>query len=339
MTGAPNAVDGVPDPRTRSMPPLSYERAPDVPGAGELLRRPGAMALGGGTDLLVAMHEGIVSPSVLVDLRGISGSDALRWREDGSLLIGASARLASIATDATVRERFPALAMACEAVGSPALRNMGTLGGNLCQRPRCWYFRLGVACWKNGGHDCPAESGENQYHAILGGGPCHAVHPSDPAVALTALEAVVHVAGPEGDRMVPIGGFFVLPADGADRETVLAPGEFVTAVEVPAFSSGGRQRYEKLMQRGAWDFALASVAAVRRPDGAVRLALGGVAPVPWRVAASVEEDVSSGALGPEDLETLARRALHDARPLARNGYKVVLAETLLRNAMAFLSAP
>jgi xanthine dehydrogenase YagS FAD-binding subunit len=193
-----------------------------------------------------------------------------------------------------------------------------------------------MPCWKNGGTSCYAAEGENQYHAILGGGPCYIVHPSDPAVALTALEATIHAHGRRGGREIPIAQFFALPIERMDRETVLETGEFITHVELPARSSGGRQLYLKLMQRGAWDFALASIAVVKRRDGGVRLVLGGVAPKPWSVDVSVEEDVASGSLADDDIETLAERALYDARPLAKNGYKVDLARTLLRRAIAFV---
>jgi xanthine dehydrogenase YagS FAD-binding subunit len=156
-------------------------------------------------------------------------------------------------------------------------------------------------------------------------------------VALTALDAVIHVEGPQGPRAVPIADFFVLPDPDPHPETVLEPGEFITAIDLPAESSGGRQRYTKVLQRGAWDFALASIAVVRRVDGSVRIVLGGVAPVPWRVNPSVEEDVASAPLSSDDIETLAERALYDAQPLSRNGHKVTLCRSLLREAMAFLT--
>ena len=300
-----------------------------------MLSRDATVALGGGTDLLVTMREGLVRPDALVDLRGLPSSDTLDWSDDGSLRLGASATIASIAADDRVRRDFAALAEACEAVGSPALRNMGTIGGNLCQRPRCWYFRSAIPCLKSNGDSCPAAEGENMHHAIFGGGPCYVVHPSDPAVALTALEATVHVAGPAGSRAVPISDFFVLPDPDPKRETVLERGEFITAIEIPARSSGGRQRYTKVLQRGAWDFALASIAVVRRNDGAVRMVFGGVAPIPWPVNPSVEEDVASAPLSADDIEVLSERALYDAQPLSKNGYKVALCRALLRDAIQF----
>jgi xanthine dehydrogenase YagS FAD-binding subunit len=215
---------------------------------------------------------------------------------------------------------------------------MGTIAGNLCQRPRCWYLRSRASCFKSGGNGCPAAAGENQYHAILGGGPCYIVHPSDAAVALLALEATVEIRGGGGVRHVPVGEFFVLPAQRLDLETVIGPGEYVSAIEVPASSAGGVQRYEKVMQRAAWDFALVSLAAVRRDDGAVRLVFGGVAPIPWRVSESVEEDVASGGLSEDDITTLAERALYDAKPLAKNGYKVSIAAAVLRRGIRALVA-
>jgi xanthine dehydrogenase YagS FAD-binding subunit len=163
------------------------------------------------------------------------------------------------------------------------------------------------------------------------------VHPSDPAVALTALDARVEITGAGGTRVVPISEFYVLPSARLDRETVLEPGEFVSAVTLPADSAGGVQQYTKLMQREAWDFALVSLAAVKRASGEVRLVMGGVAPRPWRVNSSVEEDTASGGLDEDSIAALADRALYDVKPLSKNGYKVELAASLLRDAMRTLS--
>jgi xanthine dehydrogenase YagS FAD-binding subunit len=322
-----------------SVPPVNfaYSRPESMRAALDRLAMDGARPLGGGTDLLVALEARVEQATELVDLRRIPNARDITLTAGGGLRIGAAARLADIARHPTVLERWPVLARACDAVGTTALRHMGTIGGNLCQRPRCWYLRGGIPCLKNGGTSCPAEHGENRYHAILGGGPCFVVHPSDPAVALTALGAELELIGPAGTRRVAMEAFFTLPRDGVMRETVLAAGEIVAAVELPASSAGGRQWFEKTMARGAWDFALASIAACGRPDGDVRLVLGGVAPRPWRVDHSVEQDVASGGLGAEDVATLADRALYDARPLSDNYYKVTLAAALLRRAMTYLS--
>jgi xanthine dehydrogenase YagS FAD-binding subunit len=298
----------------------------------------GASPLGGGTDLLVAIEERLIAPDLLVDLRGLDDWRGISPTDDGGLRIGAGTRLQEIASHPDVRVRWRALAEACDAVGTTALRNMGTLGGNLGQRPRCWYLRRAIPCLKNGGAHCPARDGENQYHAILDGGPCYIVHPSDPAVALTALDALVEIASRAGSRRLPISELYVLPRERLDSEMILAQGEVIRAVVLPSGSAGGLQQYRKLMQRAAWDFALVSLAAARRMDGDVRLVLGGVAPRPYRVNSSVEEDVSVGGLDEDTISTLAARALYDAEPLRNNGYKVQLAEALLRDAMRTLAA-
>ena len=330
---------------------FTYHRPASLDDAVVGLSRAGAWPLGGGTDLLVCVDEGIATPTSVVDLRGIGDFDDVTVLPDGGLRIGATARVSDVAVHDDVRARFPVLAEACAAVGTAALRNMGTLGGNLCQRPRCWYFRRGIPCFKNGGSSCPARDGENQYHAIVEGGPCYIVHPSDPAVALTALDAEVEITSREGTSRIPITQFFVLPRDRMDHETVLRPGEIVSAILVPSASSNAaqaprtghhsvasKQLYRKLMQRASWDFALVSIAAAKRADGAVRIVLGGVAPRPWRVSESVEEDVASGGLDEESICALAERALYDVEPLSKNGYKVTLAASLLRDAIRELAA-
>ncbi len=316
---------------------FSYHRAVSLDDAADRLARERAMPLGGGTDLLVAIEEGIATPTELVDLRGIGEAAGITEGAGGSLRIGGAARLHDIAAHPVVRARWPALAQACDAVGSPTLRQMGTIGGNLCQRPRCWYFRQGIACHKNGSDRCPALEGENQYLAIVDGGPCYAVHPSDPAVALTALGATVEIARRGAARTVPIAEFFVRPGDRLDRETVVEPGEFVRAVTLSTEWAGGAQFYHKVTQREAWDFALVSIAGARGETGEVRLVLGGVAPAPWRVNSSVEQDVSSGGLDDDSIASLAERALYDVTPLSRNGYKVQMAGALLRQAMRELA--
>lgn len=302
------------------------------------LARPGHVPVGGGTDLLVTIDEGLASPEVLLDIRTLPEANGISELQDGGLRIGAATRLADIASHTLIRDRYLALAQACEQVGTPAIRAMATLGGNLMQRPRCWYFRRGISCHKNGGSSCPAHDGENQYLAILEGDPCWMVHPSDPAVALVALDAIVDVQGRSGARSIPIAAFFVTPRERMDGETVLLEDELIVAIRLGADAAGGVQQYTKLMQRGAWDFALVSLAAARRMDGEVRLVLGGVAPRPYRVYTSVEEEAMSGGLDEDAIAGLAERALLDAEPLSKNGYKVTLAESLLRDAIRSLAA-
>ena len=317
--------------------PFTYHRAASVDDALARLATPGHVAIGGGTDLLVTIEEGLTAPSAVIDVRTLDEIVGIATTADGGLRIGGAVRLSDVAAHETVRARYPALAGACEQVGTPAIREMATIAGNLCQRPRCWYFRRAIPCLKNGGTTCPARDGENQYLAILEGGPCYIVHPSDPAVALVALGATIEMRGPAGRREVAAEDFFVLPRDRMDRETILADGELVVAIHLSAAAGGGVQRYLKLMQRAAWDFALVSLAAVRRVDGEVRLVLGGVSPRPYRVYTSVEEEVTTGGLDEDTIAGLAERALLDAEPLAKNDYKLDLAASLLRDAIRELA--
>lgn len=318
--------------------PLRYSPASSAAEAAtQLAGVPRSRVIGGGTDLLVAMEAGLDGAGTLVDLTKAADLATIEATE-GGVRIGGGARLDDVANHPLVRDRFPALALACDAVATPAIRSMGTVGGNLCQRPRCWYLRQRIPCHKNGGAGCPAVEGENQYHAIFGDGPCHAAHPSDLAVALLALDATLVVRGATGTRTLSIEKLYTNAARDAASEVTLAPGDFVEAVLLGAASAGGTQRFTKLMQRGAWDFALVSLAAVKRADGQVRLVLGGVAPAPMRVSHSVEEDVASGGLDADSADALAERAMYDAAPLSSNGYKVQQATALLRRAMLDLSA-
>ncbi len=312
---------------------FAYERPTSLESVLEALAASGSVAIGGGTDLLVLVEEGLAKPQRVVDVRAYAGAGDIELRADGSARIGGAARIADVAAHQGLRAHFPVLAEACGSVGTPALRNMGTLGGNLAQRQRCWYFRRGVACFKNGGDACAAVAGENQYHGIVAEGPCRAVHPSDPAVALLALGARVAIASKSGSRTIALEELYAGAEADRERDVMIASDELVTAIELDAAAADGAQHWEKLMQRGAWDFALVACAAARRTDGSVRMALGGVGLGPWRVPSSIEEDVSSGGLDPESIDALAERALYDVEPLAKNAYKVEMARALLRRAV------
>lgn len=321
------------------MTSFTYHRPSSVREALAALAEPGSRPIGGGTDLLPRIDDGLVQLTRVVDIRDLRGASEIELRADGSARIGAGARLADIAAHPGLRAAFAVLTLAAEAVGSPALRHMGTLGGNLGQRVRCWYFRRGVECFKNGGSSCAAYAGEHEYHGIIPGGTCHAVHPSDPAVALEVLDAKVEATRADGTtRLISISELYAGAAADPTGEMTLAADELITAVELSAAASGGAQHWEKVMQRGTWDFALVSCAAVRRTDGAVRMSLGGVGLGPWRVTLSVEEDVASGGLDEDSIDALAERAMYDAEPLARNGYKVDIARAVLRRAMRALGA-
>ncbi len=226
-------------------------------------------------------------------------------------------------------------------MASPQLRNQGTIGGNLCQRPRCWYYRGDYACTRKGGDMCYALGGENQYHAIFGGGACVIVHPSDTAPALIALDAKVRLIGPKGARVIPLEQFYVLPEKDATRETVLEPGEMVLGVLVPATAPGQKSGYRKVRARGSWDFAMAGLAhAVTLKAGKIadaRLVLSGVAPAPWRLPA-VEKLLIGQKLDPTLIARAADAAIAGAKPLEHNGYKVPLVHGLIEEVLGGIPA-
>ncbi len=324
------------------MDPFAYARATTLEDALEALSV-GCRPLAGGTDLVAMMKEELISPERLVDLKRIPDLDQVRAEDDG-LHVGALIKLSALLADPALRDQ-PGLACLYEALlatASPQLRHMATLGGNLLQRPRCWYFRNKLTyCLRKGGQRCFAFRGENKYHAILGGGPCYIVHPSDPAVALLALDASVVVAVGSRTHTIPMAEFYLLPRQDAHREVELAEDELVTEVVIPRPAEGTRSTYVKVGERQAWDFALLSAAVQLRFDGdtvrQARVALGAVAPVPWR--ASEAEDVLVGSmLTAEVIERAAEASTVGARPLAQNAYKVELAQGVVRQALRQLQA-
>jgi xanthine dehydrogenase YagS FAD-binding subunit len=299
-----------------------------------------ARPLAGGQDLLTTMKDYLTRPVRVVNLKSIRGLDKIEGDAKKGLRIGALVTLAQLEEHAVVRRDFPGLAEAAHSVATQQIRNLGTVGGNLCQRPRCWYYRLEEAvCIKKGGSECFAATGENKYNAILGGGPSYIVHPSDLAPVLVALGASVSIVGADGRRRVPLDKFFTLPSEGSiRRENVLKNDEIITEVFVPASGFAARSTYLKFKERESLDFALAAVAAAVElgAGGRVRqarLVLGGVAPVPWRVP-KAEEFLKGKALDAESLAGAARLALEGAAPLAKNAYKIPLTQTLVRRALA-----
>lgn len=306
----------------------------DLKGAVAALRGDKAKALAGGMDLLCEMKEGLVEPSHVVNLKSIAGLNEVSGRDD--LRIGALVTLAELADSERVRSQYRAVADAALSVGSPQIRNVGTVGGNLCQRPRCWYYRdAGIECLKKGGDECYAENGENEYHAILGGGPCHIVHPSDLAPALIAMDAKVEIQG-TSSRSLPLLEFFVLPAVNWGKENVLERGEIVTAVTLPKSTAGWKSAYYKFRERESFDWALASAAVALRMSGDTvqesRIVLGGVAPVPWR-SKEAEAALNGKSLSQAVAETAGKAAVRGAKPLKHNGYKVRLAANVVRIAL------
>ena len=313
------------------MTPFSYTRAGDPNEALRMGSALGAKYLGGGTNLVDLMRETIERPETLVDVTGLSG--VIEERPDGGLLIGAEARNTAVAEHQAVRERYPALARAIVAGASAQIRNMATIGGNILQRTRCTYFydMEGSRCNKREpGQGCDAIEGFNRIHAILGASPdCVATHPSDMAVAMAALDAVIHLRGNSGERMIPLVDLHRLPGGRPDVETTLKPGELITAVELPASALAANSTYRKVRDRASYAFALVSVAAAVDAEGGtvrdVRLALGGVAHKPWR-AHKAEAALQGAPATAASFRAAAEAELADAVPLRNNGFKIELAK-------------
>lgn len=325
------------------MKPFEYSRPESMPEAFALLdqKAGGTRILAGGTDLLTLMKAGIDTPERLLDIKRLDGLSREIEETPQGVVLGALAPLAAIETHASIQQRYTLLAEAAALAATPQLRHMATLGGNLLQRPRCWYFRSPhFHCWLKGGDGCPATEGQNQLHALFGGGPCYAVHPSDLAPALLALDAGVRLGGSTGELEVSVADLFVLPEDGLRHEVKIAEDELLLSVHLPPLSEGTRSTYLKAMDRKTWSFALVGVAAVLRMEGSrvaeARLALSGVAPIPWRATAA-EQVLVAGDISEERVTQAAEQALMGAIPLAHNAYKIPLAKHLIRRAIVKLA--
>ncbi len=299
---------------------FSYSRPATLKdAANQLGKEHGKIAvIAGGTDLLGEMKDNLASPERLVSIRHLAELQGVRASGTG-LRIGAATLLADIVENPMVQDRTPLLAMAAGKVGTPQIRNMGTIGGNLCQRPRCWYYRNNFPCYKHGGNTCFSAAGENDYHAILQGGPSFIVHPSDTAPALVALGATARISMGSRERTVLMERFFVTPRENVRRENVLLPNEILTEI---------------------WDFALCSVAAmVTVKDGVVtdaRIVLGGVAPIPYR-AVKAEAALIGKPLNEANATAAGVAAVDGARPLAKNAYKVPLTQAVVKRALLSLA--
>ncbi len=294
-----------------------------------------AKIIAGGVDLVSLMKSKVRAPEVLVNIKTLSDLACITESAEG-LKIGALTTIRDIETSVIIRDKYSLLVEAAHSVASPLVRNMATIGGNLCQDVRCWYYRrspvtgLTFFCHRKGGEHCFAANGENQYHAIIGGNECHAVCPSDMAPALLALGAKVKIASPTGDKMVPLEEFY------APLGNILKPDEIITEIQVPTPRSGTKQRYLKFRLRKVIDFAISSVAAVITTQAGVvsqaRIVLGGVAPTPYR-ALSAEESLKGKVITESIAETSARAALSEAVPLSQNAYKMPITESLVKRAI------
>jgi xanthine dehydrogenase YagS FAD-binding subunit len=290
----------------------------------------------GGVDLLDRMKEGIDSPKTVVSILEIQGHDRIEAGPPAK--VGALATLSRIADDPGLRASYPALAAAAAGAATPQIRHMATLGGNLCQRPRCWYYRLEeFDCRKKGGSECFARDGENRFHAIFDTDlMCCCVHPSAAGTALLAYGATLDVLGPKGRRQLPMDRFFFRPVDDATRENTLEPGDIVESVLIPAPAAGSRSVYRKLKEKESFDWPLVEVCvSLAIAGGAVRgarVVFGSVAPTPYRSRAA-EAALEGGRPSEELARRAAEAAVGDAKPLAQNAYKVPLAKVELERAL------
>jgi xanthine dehydrogenase YagS FAD-binding subunit len=325
------------------MKPFAYERAADATSAVLAANGDGPPAayLGGGTNLVDLMKLGVETPARLVDVSRLP-LDGIEELRDGGLRIGAAVRNNDLAVSRAVRDRYPMLSQALLSGASSQLRNLATVAGNLLQRTRCSYFQdVSKPCNKRApGSGCPAREGDHRNLAILGHSEaCVATHPSDMAVAMAAIGGEVHVLGRTGTRTIPLAGLHRLPGDEPERDTVLAPGDLITAVELSPLAFGPRSRYRKVRDRASYAFAATSIAVAVDLQGDTvrdcRIALGGVAHVPWR-ATRAEEHLRGAPASEESFARAAQAELEQARPLRDNGFKVALAHRLIVRTLAGL---
>ena len=310
------------------LPQFAYIRPQSLQDAVRQLEDEGAHVHAGGTDLLGCLREEIYDVRTVVSISALSELHGIAETPDGGLRIGALTTISDVAAHPLVRERYAGLATGAAEVASPQLRNQGTIGGNLCQKPRCWYYRGEFDCLRKGGGTCYAAQGENQFHAIFGHDDlCYIVHPSDTAPNLAALGAEVEIVGPGGSRRLAVDALHVPPAQDVQRETWLEPNEILTAVRLPPPPNGLRSSYRKVRARRSWDFALAGVALALRFEGRRvvdgRVFLSGAAPIPWRSQA-VEAVIRGRTLDADTTAAAAAAVVQGARPLAGNDYKIPL---------------
>ncbi len=332
------------------MKPFEHIDADSVTGAATLLREGNQAApprpedrpvriIAGGTDLLTVMKGDIFAPQTLVNIKTVPDLDHIQFDAANGLNLGPLVTLADLEHDALINDRYTALAQAARLSASPQLRNMATIGGNLLQQSRCWYYRGPFDCWLKGGDECYAREGENKYHAILDQGHCITVNPSDPAQALIAFDATLHILGPSAQRDLKVEQFFINPTPERRALNQLDDDELITGITIPTPPLDTHSVYLKMMDRQTWGFALVSVAARITWDGErvarADIILGGVAPTPYR--ASIAEQEVTGRTRSELHSGLADRAAHnamrDAHPLEHNAYKAPLAAALIKRAL------
>jgi xanthine dehydrogenase YagS FAD-binding subunit len=309
------------------LPNFSYIRVRSLDEALGYLSQESTRVYAGGTDLIGCLRDSIFDASIVVSISRLKELQGINETPDGGLRIGALTTIADIARNPIIKAKYPALSMAASEVASPQLRHQGTIGGNICQKPRCWYYRGEFNCLRKGGEECYAVEGENQYHCIFGGENCYIVHPSDTAPALVALEASITIAGPKGKRTIAVEDFHVPPSVDYTQETILDPGEILTEIVLPPHRAGQRSVYRKVRARRSWDFALGGVALaiVFKGDHVAhsRVVLSGAAPVPWR-SREVEEVIKGKHMDRHTVSKAVDAVANNAEPMEKNEYKIPL---------------
>lgn len=316
--------------------PTSLKEAVDLLGADPAH----AQLLAGGMDLLSRLKKRLDTPERVVNLKSIPGLEAVRETGKG-VSVGPLVRLTDLTEHSLLWSKYRAVGEAAASVGSEQIRNAGTVGGNLCQRPRCWYFRHhDYPCLQKGGATCFAVAGENRYHAILDGGPCFFAHPSDLAPALMVFDATVRLVGPGGERTISLEKLYTVPRERMNAGLTLEPGEILAEIRLPEPAAGTRSAYYKFKEKPSFDFSLVGVAvALAFADGKIaqaRLALSGVAPVPWR-ALEAEKSLLNMRLDEGAARQAAEAAVANAAPLSRNRYKIALTRTIVRRTLLGLA--
>ncbi|MCH8818962.1 MAG: FAD binding domain-containing protein [Acidobacteria bacterium] len=295
---------------------------------------------GGGSDLLGMIKEERIAPDVVVNLKNVASLQGIEAGSNG-VRIGGVVTMDELSRHPLIRSKYTVLAEAAGSVATPQIRNVGTVAGNVCQRPWCWYYREGFPCFKNGGDRCFSIVGENQFNAIFGGGPSYIVHPSDTAPALIALDARFRIVGPDEERWVPALEFFILPREDVSRENVLGEDEVLAEIQLPPVAADEKSTYVKVMDREAWTHAVVSVAMSLQLRGGIcrkaRVVLGGVAPIPWHLS-EVEQMLEGNRVSSELASQAGKTAVSGAQALSKNSYKIPLTEALVRRTLISLTA-
>lgn len=322
------------------MNPFQHINAPDMLTAAALLQEPGTAAIAGGTDLITELKKRIRTPHKLINLKTLPQSRYIEFETENPK-IGALTTISEVEENFDISTHFPVLRQAAASIGSPQIRNAGTVGGNLCQSVRCWYYRHPqLQCWLKGGQTCYARKGLNRLHAVFGQSPCVAVNPSDLAPALIALDASAKIAKTDGSRKIPIESLYRLPDTNHRAQTILTPGEIIVEVSMPKKRADSSAIYLKLMERATWSFALVSVAvAIDWNEDRVKhgkIVLGGVAGIPWRVH-EAERLLPGQRIDDSLAHAVSEACVLDAKPLKENAYKIPMVQNLLKRALLALT--